>query len=70
MINYIEVLEDDKYEYIVYEYNGNLVKKIKFNKLVRKIFFVLYEQFYINAIKDKNINVYYIIDDSNILVKK
>ena len=45
MINYIKFLEDDKCEYIVYEYNENSVKKFKFNKLVRKIFFILYDNF-------------------------
>ena len=44
--------------------------KFKSNKLERKLFLVLYEQFYKNAIKDKNINLYYTIDASDILVTK
>ena len=44
--------------------------KFKSNKLERKLFLVLYEQFYKNSIKDKNINLYYTIDASDILVTK
>ena len=47
-----------------------MIKKFKSNKLARKIFLVLYEQFYKNAILDKNIILYYTLYESDILVTK
>ena len=46
IIKYIEFLEDEHYEYIVYEYIENAIKKCRSNHIGRKILLTLYENFY------------------------
>ena len=55
VINYIEFLEDEHFEYIVYEYIENSIKHFKAQFLKNKIKSLLYDFFYSNAKKDKKI---------------
>ena len=55
VINYIEFLEDEHFEYIVYEYIENSIKHFKAKFLKNKLNSLLYDFFYSNAKKDKKI---------------
>ena len=68
IINYIEFLCDEHFEYIVYEYIEDTFKKIKSKKISIKVCNIL-EKFYSSAKKDKKIILLPILP-SNILIKK
>ena len=67
VINYIEFLEDENYEYIVYEYIPNSRKYFNSKILARQIIILLYENIYKNSLKDKNI-LLFPINHSDILI--
>ena len=67
VINYIEFLEDENYEYIVYEYIPNSRKYFRSKILSRQVLITLYENIYKNALIDKNI-LLYPISPSDILI--
>ena len=55
IIKYIEFLEDEHFEYIVYEYIDNSIKHFIAGFLRYKIFYLLYDILYLNAKKDPKI---------------
>ena len=55
VINYIEFLEDEHFEYIVYEYISNSIKHFKAKFLKAKFHSLLYDFFYLKAKEDKKI---------------
>ena len=55
VINYIEFLEDEHFEYIVYEYIENSIKHFKAKFLKTKLHSLLYDFFYLNAKEDRKI---------------
>ena len=67
IINYIEFISDEHFEYIVYEYLEDILKKIKSKNISIKVCNIL-EKFYSSAKKDKNIILLPILP-SNILIK-
>ena len=69
VINYIEFLEDENYEYIVYEYIPNTTKYFPSERISRQIIILLYDIIYKNSLIDKNI-ILYPIKSSNILITK
>jgi len=67
VINYVEFLEDENYEYIVYEYIPNSRKYFRSKIIARQTIISLYEIIYKNSLIDKNI-LLYPISYSDILV--
>jgi len=67
VINLIEFLEDENYEYIVYEYIQNSRKYFGSKIIARQVIISLYENIYKNASIDKNI-LLYPISYSDILI--
>ena len=67
VINYIEFLEDENYKYIIYEYVPNSRKYFRSKITARAVIISLYENFYKNALIDKNI-LLYPISYSDILI--
>ena len=66
-INYIDFLSDELFEYIVYEYIENCIKKYRSKMVKNKICDIL-EKFYISSKEDKNIILLPILPN-NILIK-
>ncbi len=69
VINYIEFLTDEHFEYIVYEFIENAIKHFKSKYLGNKIYNFIENCFKFHGIKDKNI-ILLPIYKSNILIKK